>query len=327
LANTVVAKRHTMTKNDSTRIGKNFGYMIRNLHKLNGKEAEILKAGKSILGHQFDNHEFCGGWCPRKRMTPQQLSSSERFYRCKMKDAMLYCLLVEKVGRFTTLPRLMECAHCMDTQVNESFNNIAAWMAPKNKVYCGSLSITNRLGIAIGIKLLGLLEYFKRLFVKLGIYMSPNVVHYLKTKDKSRYARIAKNKTKDTKKARLHKVDLISRRKTRRWQRRREQRGMVPTNQDKTCSMMAVRSNNHLERKDGRIWFALCVVRAAILLHKAKRASTTRRGCQILLLLPTLPVLMFLRRPTKLRISPSLNRLLYINNNRIQWRTKPCLVR
>jgi hypothetical protein len=26
----------------------------------------------------------------------------------------------------------------MDTQVNESFNNIAAWMAPKNKVYCGS---------------------------------------------------------------------------------------------------------------------------------------------------------------------------------------------
>jgi hypothetical protein len=97
----------------------------------------------------------------------------------------------------------LECAHRMDTQVNESFNNIAAWMAPKNKVYCGSSSLTNRLGIAVGIKSLGLFEYFKRLFIKLGIHMSPNVVHYLKTKDKSRYARIAKIKTKGAKKARL----------------------------------------------------------------------------------------------------------------------------
>jgi hypothetical protein len=91
----------------------------------------------------------------------------------------------------------------MDTQVNESFNNIAAWMAPKNKVYCGSPSLTNRLGIAIGIRSIGLLAYFKRLFIGLGIHMTPNVVHYLQVKDKSRFARIQKNKTKDQKKARL----------------------------------------------------------------------------------------------------------------------------
>jgi hypothetical protein len=36
LAASVVSKRFTMTKNDATRIGKNFGYMIRNLHKLQG---------------------------------------------------------------------------------------------------------------------------------------------------------------------------------------------------------------------------------------------------------------------------------------------------
>jgi hypothetical protein len=199
----VVSKRCTMTKNDSTRIGKNFGYMIRNLHKVAGDNAKMLDLGKAVVEHHFDNHEYCGRWCPRKRMSPQAIAASERFYRSKEKDAKLYSLLVDKVGRFVTLPRLKECAHQMDTQVNESFNNTVAWMAPKNKVYCGSCSLTNRLGIAVGIKSLGLVEYFKRLFVRLGINMTPNVRHYLQVKDKSRYARLAKNKTKEQKKARL----------------------------------------------------------------------------------------------------------------------------
>jgi hypothetical protein len=203
LAAAVVARRFTMTKNDATRIGKNFGYMIRNLHKVQGNDDAMMKAGMAVLEHQFDNHEYCAGWCPRKRMTREQLDASERFYRNKTKDAKLYCVLQEKVGRFTTLPRLQECSHRMDTQVNESFNNIVAWMAPKNKVYCGSCSLSNRIGLAIGIKSIGLLECFRRLFLKLGIHMTPNVVHYLNWKDKRRSYRIAKVKTKDQKKARL----------------------------------------------------------------------------------------------------------------------------
>jgi hypothetical protein len=205
LAAAVVAKKFTMTKNDATRIGKNFGYMIRNLYKLNGDEGAMIAAGKAVIEHQFDNHEHCTGWCPRKRMTQEQREASERFYRNKNKDgdAKLYSVLSEKVGRFITLPRLQECSHRMDTQVNESFNNIVAWMAPKNKVYCGSCSLSNRIGLAIAIKSVGLLECFKRLFMKLGIRMTPNVVHYLKWKDTRRSYCIAKVKTKEHKKARL----------------------------------------------------------------------------------------------------------------------------
>jgi hypothetical protein len=100
-----------MTKNDSTRLGKNFGYMIRNLHKIADDDGKMVAAGKSVLEHQFHNHEFCGAWCPRKRLSPQQLAASDRFYRCKTKDAKLYCILQDKVGWFTTLSRLKECAH------------------------------------------------------------------------------------------------------------------------------------------------------------------------------------------------------------------------
>jgi hypothetical protein len=103
LASAVVSLKHTMTKNDSTRLGKNFGYMIRNLRHCKGGEALIFKAGQAVLDHHFDNHEFCGPWCPRKRMTAAQLAASDRFYRCKTKDAKLYKVLQDKMEQFVSL--------------------------------------------------------------------------------------------------------------------------------------------------------------------------------------------------------------------------------
>jgi hypothetical protein len=91
------------------------------------------------------------------------LVANERYYRCKMKDAKLYQVLKTIFDHFVSLDRLQEVAHGMDTQVNESFNNTASWFAPKNKVYCGTMSLTNRIGMAIGINSLGLLGYFQRL--------------------------------------------------------------------------------------------------------------------------------------------------------------------
>jgi hypothetical protein len=131
------------------------------------------------------------------------LAASERFYRCKIKDAELYKLLQDMVGRFVTLEQLKEVAHMMDTQVNESFNNTVALLAPKNKVYCGSSSLLNRVGIAVGIKSIGMLQYFTRLYKALGINMTPNVAHYIAVKDGSRFKRLTKIKTKAVKTIRL----------------------------------------------------------------------------------------------------------------------------
>jgi hypothetical protein len=91
----------------------------------------------------------------------------------------------------------------MDTQVNESFNNTAAWMAPKNKMYCGSQSLRNRLLIAIGINKLGLHAYYKMVFTKLGIHMTKNVKHFLEIHDNKRNKRLAKLRTKAKKIERL----------------------------------------------------------------------------------------------------------------------------
>lgn len=121
----------------------------------------------------------------------------------KKEDAKLYNILSDKIERFILLDRLKEVAHGMDTQANESFNNAASWLAPKNKVYCGSKSLQNRLSIAVGINTIGLVAYFKCLFKVLGIRMTADVEYYLGTKETTRSKRLAKLRTKEMKKNRL----------------------------------------------------------------------------------------------------------------------------
>jgi hypothetical protein len=187
----------TMTRMDSTRIGKNFGYMARTLKQR--PEAEFVDAAKACLEHHFDNHIYCGDWCKRKDNTEDQRKGSIKYYRCKEKDAKLYALLVDKMSRFITQERLNEMAHTLDTNMNEAFNQICTWFAPKNKVYSGTGSLPNRIAFAVGINSVGLEVFFKRLFKMMGITVSSNVAYYLHNKEKTRVKRLAKVKTKDAK--------------------------------------------------------------------------------------------------------------------------------
>jgi hypothetical protein len=196
-----VSDKHTMTRMDAARIGKGFGYMIRSLPRK--EESEYVASGLAVLEHHFDNHEYCGQWCPRKRQSLAAQAASNRYYRSKVNDAKLYAILQEKINRFITLDRLQEVGHGMDTQANESFNNTISWFAPKNKVYCASGSLSNRISLAIGINTLGFPVYFKRLFKLLGIQMTSNVRHFLQVKEKTRAKRLHKIKTKQHKMLRM----------------------------------------------------------------------------------------------------------------------------
>jgi hypothetical protein len=91
LASAKVAAKATMTRMDSTRITKNFGYMIHALPDM--QEAEYFCAGKAVLEHHFDNHEYCGRWCPRLRQTEAERLAKDHYYRHKEEDAKLYAAL------------------------------------------------------------------------------------------------------------------------------------------------------------------------------------------------------------------------------------------
>jgi hypothetical protein len=192
-----VSEKMTMTRMDSTRIAKNFGYMARTLK--NRPEAEFVKAATACLEHHFDCHANCDTWCKRKDQTEEQKQASVKYYRCKEKDAKLYALLHDKVSRFVTIDRLKEMAHSLDTNMNEAFNQICTWFAPKNKVFAGTGSLSNRIALAVGINSLGVEIFFQRLFKAMGVPITPNVAYYLQLKEKNRVKRLAKLKTKDAK--------------------------------------------------------------------------------------------------------------------------------
>jgi hypothetical protein len=101
--------KFTMTRMDSMRLGKNFGYMARSLKGM--PQAEWMTAANAVLEHHFDVHDHCGAWCPRKGETIEQRNASKKYYRCKKKDAKLYQQLQEKITRFITIDKLEEMAH------------------------------------------------------------------------------------------------------------------------------------------------------------------------------------------------------------------------
>jgi hypothetical protein len=191
-------KRFTMTRMDSTRIGKNFGYMARTLK--DRPHCEFVTAATAVLDHHFDVHDNCGDWCKRKNETAAQRRQSPKYYRCIDKDAKLYNVLQDTVARFITMEKLLEMAHGLDTNQNEAFNNLCTWFAPKNKVYAGSGSLQNRIACAVGISSLGIIAFYKKVFRKMGITVTKNVEHYLQHKETNRLKKMAKLKTGDAKK-------------------------------------------------------------------------------------------------------------------------------
>jgi hypothetical protein len=145
----------------------------------------------------------------------------------------------------------------MDTQVNKSFNNMASWFAPKNKVYCGSCSLTNRLSIALGINSVGLVKYFWRLYKQLGINLTKNVLHCLQMKERTRSNRLNKIKTKEKKKERMKRGSMTIWCETRPLQGKKEQSGRESARVASTCkrtTLMVMKRDNRnllLERLTG----------------------------------------------------------------------------
>jgi len=86
-----VEKRCALTRCDCVRLATNFACMARSLkHKTT--DDEIVTAGKAVLEHHFDNHEFCGGWC-RCKDTQDEEKKRKKHYRCKTRDAKLHAVL------------------------------------------------------------------------------------------------------------------------------------------------------------------------------------------------------------------------------------------
>ena len=86
----------------------------------------------------------------------------------------------------TTDERLKECMHSFDSQVNEALNTAVGKYARKGRTYCATMSLTNRVMIAMGVHNLGYFLFWSRVFEALKLDMSPALRHHLLQKDRKK---------------------------------------------------------------------------------------------------------------------------------------------
>ena len=90
----------------------------------------------------------------------------QSFYRCKVKDKVLYQQMRDAYEPFTNEERLRESLHSYSTQKNEAMNNSVAKYAPKTRTYSTTMALTNRVMIAIGTSNLGYVTFWERVFFR-----------------------------------------------------------------------------------------------------------------------------------------------------------------
>eukprot|EP00978_Attheya_sp_CCMP212_P020783 scaffold60025_cov35-Attheya_sp.AAC.1 len=76
-----------------------------------------MTASKAVLEHHFNNHEFCGDWCPAKR------GIKKGSYRCKEEHSKFYESLKGVMDVYATPERMRELHHEFSTQGNEAMDN------------------------------------------------------------------------------------------------------------------------------------------------------------------------------------------------------------
>ncbi len=91
-------------------------------------------------------------------------------YHNKQTDLKLYTKMKTIHDKYTTEARLRELWHPYDSQKNESINKRISKYAPKDREYSRSMSLTNRVAIALGVTSVGYLQYWLAVSLVLGIH-------------------------------------------------------------------------------------------------------------------------------------------------------------
>ena len=126
---------------------------------------------KAPLKHSFDNHVFClDKWC----QTLQAKARGRDYfpaipYLSKSVNLDMYDQLKSVFDKFTTPEVIRESVHVVNTQKNESFNNVAACLSPKKKYLVKSIALLSRLLIAISYVNNGFTKFYNKVFDWIGV--------------------------------------------------------------------------------------------------------------------------------------------------------------
>ena len=122
---------------------------------------------KSSVYHHFIDHSYCGEWCHVKRKLVHDPSIAMK-YRCKVKDKIFFQQAIKILDEFTTEARLREMYFGGDSQKCERKNGLVSLVAPKDRTYCGSNSLSGRVALVYILDSLKLSSTVRTILKELG---------------------------------------------------------------------------------------------------------------------------------------------------------------
>ncbi|XP_044594135.1 uncharacterized protein LOC123271775 isoform X2 [Cotesia glomerata] len=160
-----------------------------------GKSEQLAVNLKQIPDHLFNRHENCGSWCnPNKKHT------------INLSDETLYDALVNLFKKYASNSHKFSIA--ASSQANESFNNIVANKAHKNKCLSTTAACDIRVATAVCIKNDGN-QSILNIQNKLDIPNGSRTVKYVHDSDIAREKKSTSNKSKTKK---IRRIELKQKR-------------------------------------------------------------------------------------------------------------------
>ena len=173
-----------MTPVDAERLKRNFTYCMRGADL--GDFQGFVDSMPAVLEHQFNCHDWCGDWCPVRRILAEKKTVDHLKYRDKEADAKLYKQLKEFFCRYTTEDKLQEIFHDDHTNCCESFIFFVTKVLPKHKVLCRTIANNARVHVAVSVSSIGYEKSLTRLYAKFGKQLGLHQTKHLRYLDERR---------------------------------------------------------------------------------------------------------------------------------------------
>jgi hypothetical protein len=180
-------------KADALRLSRNLAYMVAQ-HTPGSGDGELTfekfqKAGEASFEHHCNNHEHCGSWCQAKNWTAAEKIQFKHKYRDKELNPKEYEQQKKVKEKFLEPARMWRIYHEWCNNKTEQIHGLVVNVfMPKRSYFCRTICGRARTNLAVSIDSLGYLDYYRLLYLDLGIRMTSVTETFYRQHDKKRKA-------------------------------------------------------------------------------------------------------------------------------------------
>lgn len=181
----MAANRHLkILKSDCERMKTGFAYAV---CASNGKTfIQFTLDMNAPLYHHFNDHQFCGVWCKYREEPATEEDREKRRKRFRIKPSALFDCIQKVYERFVTPDMLRQVFHTFSTQKNESLNKEIATVAPKDKTFSLTKSLSDRVDFVVVRGTIGNLATVQEVCDQLGMQVPTMTEEFLRREDRRR---------------------------------------------------------------------------------------------------------------------------------------------